>query len=112
MWQTRGIPVDAIVPANEKPTRAIAICPRRLRRAAQLFGDKMGPGQYAIRGHDLPVHYVDLNNDVPCMCKDAEFNGGLRCKHTLYAMMREGDEMVLLALGQMMVRQEEIQKSF
>lgn len=72
----------------------------------------MGPHQYAIRGAGGAVHYVDTSADIPCMCKDAEFNGGIQCKHLLYARMREGDEMVLLALGQMLVRAEEHRKEY
>jgi hypothetical protein len=112
MWAQRGIPVDAIVPSGEKPTRASAICPRRLRKAATLTADKMGPGQYAVRGSTEKVYYVDVNADVPCMCKDSEFNAGLQCKHLLYCRMREGDESVLLALGQMLVRDEKHRKEF
>jgi hypothetical protein len=112
MWTQRGIPVDAIVPANEKPTRETAICPRRLRKAAALFADKMGPGQYAVRGSHGAVYHVDLSQDIPCYCKDAEFNLGIICKHRLRAMMGEGDERILFALGQMLVRDEKIRKDF
>jgi hypothetical protein len=95
-----------------EPSRERAIEPRRLRRAATLFADKIAPGQYAVRGIEEPVYYVDVNADIPCMCRDAEFNGGIQCKHLLYCRMREGDEIVLLALGQMLVRDEKIRKDF
>jgi len=107
MWQTRGLPVDAIVPANEKPTRATAICPRRLRKAARLIADRMGPGQYAVRGDSGKVYYVDLSQEIPCMCPDSEFNAGLTCKHRLRAMMGEGDVRILQALGDMMLRDQQ-----
>lgn len=93
---------------THRPTRERAIEPRRLRRAARLIADKIAPGQYAVRGVEEPVYFVDVNADIPCMCKDSEFNQGIQCKHLLYCRMREGDEAVLFALGQMMLRDQEI----
>jgi hypothetical protein len=107
MWTQRGIPADAIL-TGERPTRETAVCPRRLRKAARLFADKMGPGQYAIRGDSGTVYHVDLSQDIPCFCKDSEFSAGIICKHRLRAMMGEGDERILYALGVMLQRDAEI----
>ena len=77
--------------------------PGRLRRAAQLAVRRLGPMQFRVRGQDEPHYDVNLDLDVPCCCKDAEFHGR-GCKHELSARMANGDMGLIQALGEMLLK--------
>lgn len=79
--------------------------PGRLRRAAVLACKRIGPRQYRVRGQHQPYYDVDLDGDQPCYCRDAEYRG-LVCKHEMRARLAEGDPKLMLALGEMLLRQE------
>lgn len=76
--------------------------PVRLRRAAVLAVRSLGDGKYRVRGQHEPFYNVDLTADVPCYCKDAEFHGR-GCKHELAARLTSGDQVLRLALGEMLL---------
>jgi hypothetical protein len=73
--------------------------PSRLGRSLQLHGERVGPGRYRVTGgeHD---HWVDLYTAAHprCDCGDHLWRERL-CKHILAALLREGHERVVNALG-------------
>ena len=71
----------------------------RLERGVGLEVMGVGPGRYAVRGGSEP-HWVDLRtpNYPRCDCGDHLWREQI-CKHILAALLREGDERVLRALG-------------
>ena len=71
----------------------------RLERGVGLEVTVVGPGRYAVRGGTEP-HWVDLRtpNQPRCDCGDHLWREQV-CKHILAALLREGDERVLRALG-------------
>lgn len=77
---------------------AVPIDHARLERSLDLQGRRVGPGRYRITGGDH-THWVDLYTaTLPrCDCGDHLWRDQL-CKHILAALLREGDERVLLAL--------------
>lgn len=87
--------------------------PGRLRRAAQLAVQRLGPMQFRVRGQDEPFYDVNLEIDTPCTCADA-WHRGRGCKHELCARMANGDMGLLQALGQMLLeaakRNEELMR--
>lgn len=83
--------------------------PGRLRRAAQLAVQRLGPNQFRVRGQDEPFYDVNLDLDTPCDCADA-WHRGRGCKHELCARMANGDIGLLQALGQMLLVAEERNK--
>jgi hypothetical protein len=95
------------------PTRERAITPSRLWDAGLLlpFVERLptGPRQYRVKGHDEPHYDVDLDSDEICPCRDAYYRT-VRCKHQLVCEILDGDLMVRLAYGQMLLRKEEIEK--
>ena len=87
-------------------TRSLIDIPRaggvdlsRLERGVELEVTAVGPGRYAVRGGSEP-HWVDLRtpNQPRCDCGDHLWRERV-CKHILAALLREGDERVLRALG-------------
>ena len=73
----------------------------RLERGVGLEVTEVGPGRYAVRGGNEP-HWVDLRtpNQPRCDCGDHLWREQV-CKHILAALLREVDERVLRALGEL-----------
>lgn len=95
MWTLREDPRRAAEPERGSYE------PGRLRRAAQLAVQRIGPGQARVKGQDEPWYNVDITADVPCYCKDAEFHGR-GCKHELAVRLASGDMALIAALGDML----------
>ncbi|HEV2146481.1 MAG TPA: SWIM zinc finger family protein [Longimicrobiaceae bacterium] len=70
----------------------------RLERCLELHVQPTGPGRYRVTGGSEP-HWVDLHtlNQPRCDCGDHLWRERI-CKHILAALLREGNEHVLLAL--------------
>lgn len=73
--------------------------PSRLERCLGLEVRPQGRGRYHVSGGAEP-HWVDLftTNQPRCDCGDHLWRERV-CKHILAAMLREGDERVLRAVG-------------
>jgi hypothetical protein len=71
----------------------------RLERSLGLSGQRVGAGQYCISG-GRQDHWVDLHDVAHprCDCGDHLWREEI-CKHILAALLREGDERVLRAVG-------------
>jgi hypothetical protein len=71
----------------------------RLERSLGLHVQPAGRGRYRVSGGDEP-HWVDLHtlNQPRCDCGDHIWRESV-CKHILAALLREGDERVLRAIG-------------
>lgn len=76
----------------------------RLERSVMLRAEPVGMGRYRIYGgtHD---HWVDLYtvNHPRCDCGDHLWRERV-CKHILAALLREGNPLVVSALGDMLRR--------
>jgi SWIM zinc finger len=76
----------------------------RLERGLQLDARRVGEGRYHVRGgsHD---HWVDLysTSHPRCDCGDHLWRDQL-CKHILAALLREGNDRVVSALGRLFMR--------
>jgi hypothetical protein len=70
----------------------------RLERSLGLHVQPTGPGRYRVSG-GAEAHWVDLYtmNQPRCDCGDHLWRERI-CKHILAALLREGNEQVLLAL--------------
>jgi len=73
----------------------------RLERSLGLEVRPAGPGRYYVVGGGEP-HWVDLHSwqHPRCDCGDHIWRNRI-CKHILAALLREGDERVLRALGRL-----------
>ena len=73
----------------------------RLERSLQLEGERVGDGQYRVTGGQH-AHWVDLyTTSFPrCDCGDHLWREQL-CKHILAALLREGNDRVVQALGRL-----------
>jgi len=71
----------------------------RLERSLGLRVIPTGPGRYRVSGGREP-HWVDLYNAAHprCDCGDHLWREQI-CKHILAALLREGNEQVLRAVG-------------
>jgi len=71
----------------------------RLERSLALEVEAVGNRRYRVAGGSEP-HWVDLHSSgIPrCDCGDHLWRERI-CKHILAALLREGDERVLRALG-------------
>jgi hypothetical protein len=71
----------------------------RLERSLGLYAERMGHGRYRIAGGDNE-HWVDLytSSHPRCDCGDYIWRDRV-CKHILAALMREGNERVIQAVG-------------
>lgn len=71
----------------------------RLERSLGLRVVPTGPGRYRVSGGSEP-HWVDLYHAAHprCDCGDHLWREQI-CKHILAALLREGNEQVLRALG-------------
>ncbi len=70
----------------------------RLERSLALHGEWVGEGRYRVTG-GAQVHWVDLytTSHPRCDCGDHLWREQI-CKHILAALLREGNERVVLAL--------------
>jgi len=79
----------------------------RLERSLELHGERVGEGRYHVTGgrHD---HWVDLYSaSTPrCDCGDHLWREQV-CKHILAALLREGNDRVVAALGAVVRRARE-----
>lgn len=71
----------------------------RLERSLGLRAEPQGRGRYRVWGGREP-HWVDLHSahHPRCDCGDHLWRERI-CKHILAALLREGNEQVLRALG-------------
>ncbi len=71
----------------------------RLERSLGLRAEHVGEGRYRIVGGDHE-HWVDLysSSHPRCDCGDYLWRDRV-CKHILAALMREGNERVIQAVG-------------
>lgn len=76
----------------------------RLERSLSLEGERVGHGRYHLVGcgHE---HWVDLYTaSIPrCDCGDHLWRDRI-CKHILAALLREGNDTVVRALGALIER--------
>lgn len=84
--------------------------PGRLRRAAQLAVKRLGPQQFRVRGQDEEFYDVNLEIDTPCDCADA-WHRGRPCKHELASRLANGDMPLIQALGDMLLKAENVSKA-
>lgn len=71
----------------------------RLERSLRLHGERCGHGRYRFDGGTEP-HWVDLYtaSHPRCDCADHLWRDTI-CKHILAALLREGNEPVIAAVG-------------
>ena len=76
----------------------------RLERSLKLVSTRVGDGRYHVSGGDHD-HWVDLySTSIPrCDCGDHLWRERI-CKHILAALLREGNERVVSALGTLVHR--------
>jgi hypothetical protein len=79
----------------------------RLGRSLQLQGERVGDGRYHVTGGDHD-HWVDLytTSHPRCDCGDHLWRERI-CKHILAALLREGHERVVSALGPLFRRTQD-----
>ena len=80
----------------------------RLERSLQLRGERVGIGRYRVMG-GAQDHWVDLytTSHPRCDCGDHLWREQL-CKHILAALLREGNDRVVSALGRLFARLREV----
>src|SRR5690349_5460476 len=76
----------------------------RLERSLELEGERIGHGRYRVSGGSQ-THWVDLYSTAHprCDCGDHLWRERI-CKHILAALLREGNERVVRALGRLAQR--------
>ena len=76
----------------------------RLERSLTLQGEQIGEGRYRVVG-GAHEHWVDLYtaSHPRCDCGDHLWRERI-CKHILAALLREGNELVVGALGTLVHR--------
>jgi hypothetical protein len=76
----------------------------RLERSLALKGERIGEGRYRFTG-GAQEHWVDLYTTLypRCDCGDHLWRERI-CKHILAALLREGNERVVRALGAVVER--------
>jgi hypothetical protein len=76
----------------------------RLERSLKLDGKRVGYGRYHVVG-GVHAHWVDLyTTSIPrCDCGDHIWRERV-CKPILAALLREGDDTVVRALGSLLER--------
>ncbi len=76
----------------------------RLERSLTLHGEQIGEGRYRVMG-GAHEHWVDLYtaSHPRCDCGDHLWRERI-CKHILAALLREGNDRVVTALGGLYVR--------
>ena len=75
----------------------------RLERSLKLSGQRIAPGKYLVTGGE-EQHWVDLDDPFRARCDCGDHLWRERtCKHILAALLREGDERVIRAVGSLLV---------
>ena len=76
----------------------------RLERSLLLDGERIGDGRYRVTGGSQD-HWVDLytTSHPRCDCGDHLWRERI-CKHILAALLREGNDRVVRALGGLVPR--------
>jgi hypothetical protein len=76
----------------------------RLERSLELVGERIGNGRYRVTGGSQ-THWVDLYSTAHprCDCGDHLWRERI-CKHILAALLREGNDRVVAALGRLLGR--------
>lgn len=84
--------------------RAGGVDLERLERSLGLHSERIGDGRYRVTGGDQD-HWVDLytTSHPRCDCGDHLWRERI-CKHILAALLREGNERVVGALGMLVHR--------
>ena len=84
--------------------RAGGVDLERLERSLGLAGERIGDGRYRVTGGSQD-HWVDLYtaSHPRCDCGDHLWRERI-CKHILAALLREGNERVVSALGSLVHR--------
>ena len=79
----------------------------RLERSLGLRSERVGTGRYRVTGGDQ-AHWVDLYtaSHPRCDCGDHLWRERI-CKHILAALLREGNDRVVSALGTLFRRVKE-----
>ena len=82
--------------------------PKRLQRAiTQLRSEQLGSVEYRVWGGQHE-HHVKLDVDPPCDCEDFHYRGReVLCAHVLHCLMREGNQELLIAAGEIMRQMQE-----
>ncbi|MFL5576656.1 MAG: SWIM zinc finger family protein [Gemmatimonadaceae bacterium] len=83
----------------------------RLERSLQLRGERVGMGRYRVMG-GAQDHWVDLytTSHPRCDCGDHLWREQL-CKHILAALLREGNDRVVGALGRLFAELRELSRA-
>lgn len=83
----------------------------RLERCLGLRGERVGHGRYHVTGGNSD-HWVDLytTSQPRCDCGDHLWRETI-CKHILAALLREGNEHVVVALGRLLARSREMRRA-
>lgn len=76
----------------------------RLERSLGLRAERIGEGRYRISG-GAHAHWVDLYTAAypRCDCGDHIWRDRI-CKHILAALLREGDDRIVVALAELVGR--------
>jgi len=83
----------------------------RLERSLELNGQRVAHGRYHVTGGHTD-HWVDLytTSHPRCDCGDHLWRERI-CKHILAALLREGNDHVVTALGQLFTRLRQVRKA-
>jgi hypothetical protein len=83
----------------------------RLERSLELDGRRVSDGRYHVTG-GAQDHWVDLytTSHPRCDCGDHLWRDQL-CKHILAALLREGNDRVVAALGRLFRQIREARKA-
>jgi hypothetical protein len=83
----------------------------RLERSLQLVGERVGTGRYRVTG-GAQDHWVDLytTSHPRCDCGDHLWREQL-CKHILAALLREGNDRVVSALGRLFAELRDLRRA-
>jgi len=83
----------------------------RLERSLELHGQRVAHGRYHVTGGSSD-HWVDLyTTSYPrCDCGDHLWRERV-CKHILAALLREGNDQVVTALGQLFSRLRQVRRA-
>ena len=83
----------------------------RLERSLALAGERVGTGRYRVTG-GAQDHWVDLytTSHPRCDCGDHLWREQL-CKHILAALLREGNDHVVRALGRLFAELRDVRRA-
>jgi hypothetical protein len=103
------------VPQQPQPAidfdRIGGIDSERLERSLQLAGERVGSGRYRVTG-GAQDHWVDLYTTSHPRCDCGDHLGRERlCKHILAALLREGNDRVVAALGRLFMELREVRRA-